>query len=250
MDRTRFTTIAHRDHVYCNPISPEKMDRVVGLIELEAGARALDIGCGKGELLVRLIELYGVNAVGVDSNAEFIREARARATKRVPGARPEFHSMDFSRFPVAEESFDVAACLGASHACGGLREALSAQARAVRLGGYVLIGEGYWRREPTPEYLAMLGATRDELTSHAGNVHLGIESGLTPMYAVASNQDEWDHYEWLYGRAIERHLQEHPDDPDHDAMMQRIQEWRRHYLETGRETLGFGLYLFRKGTRH
>jgi cyclopropane fatty-acyl-phospholipid synthase-like methyltransferase len=250
MERDKFTTIAHHDHVYCNPISAEKMDRMIGLLGLTAGQRVLDIGCGKGELLIRLIEMYGVHAVGVDTNTEFVREARSRAAARIPGAKREFHRMDFATFPVADESFDLSACVGSSHACGGLRKALCTLARAVRPGGYVLMGEGYWRREPNDDYLAALGTTRDELTSHAGNVRLGIENGLTPMYVVASNQDEWDHYEWMYGLSVERHLKAHPEDPDRDAMAERIREWRRHYMESGRDTLGFGLYLFAKETRH
>jgi hypothetical protein len=32
-------------------------------------------------------------------------------------------------------------------------------------------------------------------------------------------------------------------------MALRIRDWRRLYLESGRETLGFGLYLFTRGSR-
>ena len=247
MNSMRFSTIAHRDHVYCNPISPEKMDRVLGLANLREGARVLDVGCGKGELLVRTAELYGASAVGVDSNPEYLREARARAATRAPHRTIELHEMEFGSFPASDASFDLAACIGSTHACGGYRTTLEALERLVRPGGHVLVGEGYWKREPSAAYLEGLRALREELTDHVGNVRAGIEAGLTPMYAAASNQDEWDHYEGLYARAVERFLSEHPEDPDREAMALRIRDWRRLYLESGRDTLGFGLYLFARG---
>lgn len=247
MDRARFSTLAHHDHVYCNPIGSVKMDRVLTLLDLPPGTRALDIGCGKGELLVRLAEKYGARGVGVDTNAEFLDVARARLAARAPEVEVELLHQDFAGYPAGEAAFDVVACIGASHACGGYRAALRTLLERVKPGGYVLMGEGYWRREPAPEYLAALGgATRDELTDHAGNVLIAMDAGLIPMYAAASSPDEWDDYEGLYARSIERHLINHPDDPDAEEMGRRIREWRQNYLQYGRDTLGFGLYLFAK----
>ncbi len=39
--------------------------------------------------------------------------------------------------------------------------------------------------------------------------------------------------------------QEHPDDPDAPAMLDRIRRWRDGYLRWGRDTMGFALYLHR-----
>ena len=246
MDRARFSTIAHRDHVYCNPIGVEKIDRVLPLLDLSVGARVLDVGCGKGELLVRIAERFGAAGVGVDPNAEFLAEARTRAAARAPHANLEFLETEFAGYATGPDSFDAAVCIGASHACGGYRPTLRALRRLVKPGGHVLVGEGYWRGEPAVAYLRALEATREEFTDHAGNVTAGIDEGLLPMYAAASSQDEWDHYEGLYARAIERYVQAHPEDPDAPAMTRRIRDWRRNYLEHGRDTLGFGLYLFAK----
>jgi len=246
MNRLRFSTLAHHDHVVCNPISLEKLDRVLGLLDLAPGARVLDVGCGKGEMLIRLIERFEVRGVGVDLNAEFLDEARARAAARVPAADLTLLETPFEEFDHAPGSFDAALCVGSTHACGGYAKALRALARAVRPGGPLVVGEGYWKRDPDPGYLSVLGAARDEMSDHAGNVAAGIEQGLTPLYSVTGSDDDWDHYEGLYARAIERFAAEHPDDPDCDAMLTRIRRWRDAYLRWGRDTLGFGFYLFRK----
>jgi SAM-dependent methyltransferase len=250
MDRTRFSTIAHRDHVYCNPIGAEKIDRVLALLDLSPVARVIDVGCGKGELLARVAERYGASGVGIDTNGEFLREARARVESRAPGVAIDLREVDFAKYDDAPGAFAAGFCIGATHACGGYRAALRALARLVRPGGHVVVGEGYWRQAPSAEYLKILDATFDELGDHAENAMLGFEEGLVPLYAAASSRDEWDHYEGLYARAIERHVAEHPDDPDASEMTKRIRKWRRAYLEHGRDTLGFGLYVFVKDGAH
>ena len=65
------------------------------------------------------------------------------------------------------------------------------------------------------------------------------------MRAAVSSDDDWDRYEWLHCRAVEVYCKEHPDDPDSPAMLERIRGWRDLYLKWGRDTLGFGVYLFR-----
>ena len=69
--------------------------------------------------------------------------------------------------------------------------------------------------------------------------------GLIPMYACVANEDEWDRFEWL--QMHEQFISCQPDDPELPAVISRIHAWREIYLHWGRDTLGFGLYLFQKG---
>jgi SAM-dependent methyltransferase len=243
VDQTRFSTIAHTDHRFLCPLSAAKAEELIDVMELSASDRILDVGCGKGELLVRIVERYAVAAVGIDPNPSFAAKAREAARERVPGAAVQIREERAESY--APRDFRLAMAIGATHAYGGYRESLRALAKASRPGGQVLVGEGYWRRPPAAEYLAVMGADATEFTDHAGNVAAGCGEGLTPLYSRASSDDEWDHYEGLYARAMERHLAHHPDDPDHTEMRDKIRRWRDAYLRWGRETLGFGFYLFR-----
>ena len=90
----------------------------------------------------------------------------------------------------------------------------------------------------------MLEATREHHATHADNVAAGLDEGLLPLYAAVSSEDDWDHYEGLYARAIELYALAYPDDPDTPAMLARSRTWRDAYLRWGRDTLGFALYLF------
>ena len=66
MDMWKFYDITHREHIVCNPTSEEKLARLVELFRLSADASVVDIACGKGEFLIRLIEAYGVRVLGID----------------------------------------------------------------------------------------------------------------------------------------------------------------------------------------
>jgi len=44
--------------------------------------------------------------------------------------------------------------------------------------------------------------------------------------------------------SMEKYCYENPNDPDCNSMLNKIKSWKRTYLTWGRDTLGFGLYLF------
>jgi ubiquinone/menaquinone biosynthesis C-methylase UbiE len=206
--------------------------------------QVIDIGSGKAELLIRLVERYQVQAIGIDRSPYFMEEARQQAAERVPSAQLELHETDVSVFPIEPASFDLVICIGACDIFGGYEKALQTLAQYVRPGGQILVGDGYWKREPDATYLAAFGGTREEFATHAENVAAGVELGLIPYYSLTSNEDDWDHYEWLHSNAIESYALYHPDDPDVPELVERIRAWRTIYLRWGRDTLGFALYLF------
>jgi len=218
---------------------------MVDLAHPDPRSRVLDVGCGKGEALVRIAERSGATGLGVDPNEAFIADARRRAAVRAPG-QIEFRAVTLAEAPLAPASFDLALCVGSTHAFGGHREALRGLAALVRSGGHVLTGEGYWKRAPAAEYLALLGGTEDEFTDHAGNVAAARDEGLEPVASHESTLVEWDDYEHRYAEHVERHAAAHPDDPDREAMLARIRRWHDGYRRWGRDTLGFGLYLMRR----
>ncbi len=266
-DPWRFTAIAHRRHLLLNPLSDAAVDRTLDSLEVGAGDRVLDVGCGPAEMLIRLIERRGVSAVGVDPNPHFIEEARRRATVRGVMDRLELRHREFSESE--GEQFDAALCIGATHAFGGYRGTLRALARIVRPGGVIAVGHGYWMREPDREYLAALEAIptgreipdvladpgieatlaeiRNEMESHAANGATVGEEGLTLLGSEVASEADWHGYEDLYARGIEDWVRDHPQDPDTAAMARRIDRWREAVARWGRNTMGFAVYRVRIG---
>jgi SAM-dependent methyltransferase len=244
MDRATVSAIAHGDLELLNPLSPAQLDEVVELLDLPRGARVLDVGCGRGEALLRIAHRWGARGVGIDSHEPYVAHARRRATEQ--GAELELHAADAATFAYERGGYDLAMTIGSSHALGGdFRAALGELAALARPGGQVLLGEGYWRREPDEQYLAALGASRDELSDYAGVIGAGAAAGLVPLYAAVAQQTDWDRYEWRLILNSERYAAAHAGEPGTNDVAERARAARERYLAPGgRDTLGFGLFLF------
>ncbi len=106
------------------------------------------------------------------------------------------------------------------------------------------LGEGYWRQPPAAGYTALLGEPAGIYHDHAGNIAVAEQLGLVPLYATVSNEDEWDDFEWGHRQRFELAAWRNPGDLDAQQRLQESREWRDGYLRWGRDTMGFGLYVF------
>lgn len=246
MDTWKFYDITHREHVVCNPTSEEKLARLVGLLRLPAGAQVVDIACGKGEFLIRLAEVYGAQGKGIDISPFFIAEAKRRLEARAPSAGITFIQMDGADFqPDDPHGLDLASCIGASWVFGGHASTLDALTNMVKPGGWVIVGEPYWIREPCKDYLEASEVAREDFGSHFSNAEAGERRGLDLVHTMVSSQDDWDAYEGLQWYATAAYARSHPDDPDVAELVERVSEARAAYLRWGRDTLGWAIYMFK-----
>ncbi|MFB3909457.1 MAG: cyclopropane-fatty-acyl-phospholipid synthase family protein [Candidatus Eisenbacteria bacterium] len=247
MDIWKFYDVTHRHQLICNPTSREKLEQLVELLRLPAGASVVDIASGKGEFLVRLAETYGVSGVGIDASPHCTRDASAKLTARVPQSGVVFREMDGAAFvPDKPHSFALASCIGASWVFGGHGKTIDALLGFVRPGGWIVVGEPFWRREPAAEYLEALGMPRSSFTTHAENAAAGEGRGLELAYTLVSSEDDWDRYEGLQWFGVSEYARSHPEDPDLPELLERIAKQRTDYLRWGRDTLGWAIYVFRQ----
>ena len=235
MDRAQASRIAHGEVRLWNPLSEAALDEAIELLEPPTGARVLDVACGRAEVLRRVAERFDVEATGYDSDAALIESGPAGLDLQVRDSPPS-------------GPFDVVLCIAASHALGGFPDALGALRELVRPGGELLLGEGYWRRPPSAEYLdALGGASADELADYGGLMRAAEEAGLTPLYCVVASEADWDRYEWRLILNAERWVAANPEDPGADVLRERARRAReRMTMPGGRETLGFALVLLRR----
>jgi SAM-dependent methyltransferase len=210
VDRAQVSRIAHGDLRLYNPLSEAQIDEAIGLLDLKQGARVLDVACGNAEVLRR------------------IEQARAPGLELLVADEP----------PTGP--FDLAVCIASSHALGGFPAALGRLRDLVSPGGQVLLGEGYWRRDPSPEYLdALGGATADELSDYGGLFAAAEAAGLVPLWSCVSTETDWDRYEWTQVLNAERH--------GGQELLERAAAARRRLtMPAGRDTLGFALALLRR----
>lgn len=248
MDKWKYYDITHREHVLCNPISIEKLEQLIALLRLGSGAQVLDIAMGKGEFLIRLAERYHIGGVGVDLSPYCIADAERKRRERVPDARLQFLKMDGAAYePGTPESFDVASCIGASWIYQGHRGTLKALIGMAAQRSWVVVGEPFWRQEPAEAYLSATGDKRSDFGTHYENAMAGRDLGLTLAYTLVSSQDDWDNYEGLQWYAANAWASQHPGDPDAEEVLERVREGKDAYLRWGRDTLGWAIYVFKKG---
>jgi SAM-dependent methyltransferase len=245
LSRERYSAIGHTGMVFWNPVGEAVLDDWIVALSLNRDSRVLDIGCGRAELLMRLIERYGCSGVGVDNSPLVTAIGQAELARRLPLAVCELRCEPFDAEDFAPRSVDLICCIGSTHAMVNYATALETLRNLVKPGGLILVGEGYWRKEPDAAYLAFLQSTSEELNSHAGNIELATGLGLQLERACETSDVDWARYEDGYASNIYNYLAANPDDPDAAAIRERIDPWRDAYLRWGRDTLGFGLYLFR-----
>jgi len=245
-DPWKFTTIAHGNHRYCSPLSAAKAAALIRLFAPDAGGRVLDIGCGRAVFLMDVVAAHPVHGVGVDANATFIAQARSAAAERGLAGRLTLIAAPLAEAVAPDDRCAGVICMGSSQAVGSFADALAWAWQRLQPGGTALFADGYWKRPPAQDYLDVLGATADEMQSHAGNAALARDAGFRVLATATASDDEWDEYEGLYCAAVERYVDAHPDDPDADAMARRIRPWHEAYLRWGRDTLGFGFYCLLK----
>src|SRR5436189_291199 len=82
------------------------------------------------------------------------------------------------------ETFHLSVMMGAGGIAGGMAGICSTLKGWTKGGGYVLVGEGYWRQKPPADYLALLGGPESQFLDHRGNVQAGVDAGLIPMHAT------------------------------------------------------------------
>jgi SAM-dependent methyltransferase len=224
------------------------LDKVLAPARLDPGARTLDLGCGNAAMSVHLAEAWGCEVDAVERSPAVAAIAAERiAASAAAAGRITLHNVASRDFLTPERRYDLIVCAGASGVVDGAPEpaaVIAALRPHLAPGGFLLWADGVWRREPDAAFVAMMGNLA-AYKHHSENIAAGEAAGLVPYYAATSPQEDWDDFTWRMTAAVEHWLAAHPDDPDAAAVRQRSAFLRAVYVAQGRDTLGFGLYLFR-----
>ncbi len=134
---------------------------------LRAGAVALEVGCGNGDLAARLVDaLHPARYVATDLDTDQIEVAKAHLAKRYPDGIPqglELQTADMLQLPFSDASFDAILAVVAihhatpnHHESGEVPHALAQLDRVLRPGG-VLIYEEILHKDLIRAWLAERG---------------------------------------------------------------------------------------------
>ena len=138
----------------------QKLDMVCRKLELAAGQRVLDVGCGWGSFAIHAAERHDVRVLGITLSEPQAAVAQRRVRERGLEDRVEIRVADYRE--LHDDPFDAVASIGMVEHVGSSQIDVYAQqlARALRPGGR-LLNHGIARmRMGDPEAGPVLGALR------------------------------------------------------------------------------------------
>jgi SAM-dependent methyltransferase len=245
----RYHEIAEAQHRIQNPFSDENLMLLGEICDLKPGMHQVDLACGKGEMLCRWAERFGIQGTGVDISPVFIEAARQRAAGLGVASQVEFHVGDAVQFEAMPESYDIVSCIGANWIGGGTRGTLD----LIRQKGLksspeslVLMGEIFWKEKPDKEALKGMGVKHGEWAEGLGEILDWFnEAGAHLVEMVIASDEDWDRYEGLTWRAFDRWMRENPDDPEFDQLVDFARDCQRNYLIYERPLCDWGVFVLR-----
>lgn len=245
MDGLHMHEISEAGHRILNPFTDDKLLLLGEICRLQPGHQQLDLACGKGEMVCRWAQRFGIGGLGVDISEVFVPAARARAVELGVDERVRFEHADASTFRAEDDAYDVVSCIGATWIGDGVAGTIELMRPSLRPDGLLLIGEPYWRAEPPEDVQAALGFGTEEFVSLSATADRFDAAGAELVEMVLADGDSWDRYAAGQWWTIERWLRDHPDHADTPAMRQHLTESRASYLAHQRCYLGWGVFVLR-----
>ena len=245
----RYHEISEAYHRILNPFTDEKLMTLGEACRLQSGQRQLDLACGKGEMLCRWAQRFGIWGIGVDISHIFLAAARERAQELGVGDQVKFEQGDASHPRIEALRYDIVSCIGATWIGGGLAGTVDLMRPMVQDDGLLLIGEPYWLSEPPPDVCAGLQVRSDVFASLLGTADRLAAAGVELIEMVLADQDSWDRYvaaQWL---TVSYWLLARPNDPEAPGLRRFLEDGRRSYLAYSRNYLGWGVFVGRLRTK-
>lgn len=241
--------IAEAGHRILNPFTDDKIMLLGEVCRLRPDQRQLDLACGKGELLCRWADEFGIEGHGVDISEVFVPAARARAAELGVADRVTFELGDAATAVPDGAGYDIVSCIGATWIGGGLIGTVALMRRALGPDGLLLLGEPYWAEDTPAEAYAALGIAPDEFTTLAGTLDRLETAGLELLEMVLADGDSWDRYVAAQWWTVSDWLRANPGSPDAAAMREYLDTSRRTHLRYQRRYLGWGVFVCRDNVR-
>lgn len=230
--------IVERDHDLQNPTSAEKIRLLGDYLRLTAQSNVLDLACGKAGPALILASTYGSRIHGIERNPAFADAARARIAEAGLESLVDVETADAADVALEIGAWDAVLCLGAAFIWGTIADAAATLFPAVRRGGYLAIGEPFWREWPLPA-----GLDPDQFVDLEATVARFEQAGVVLTGILAASEDDWDRYESLHWRAIEEWLADDPKHPDAADVRTQHERFRADYVCAKRALLGWAIFV-------
>lgn len=184
--------------------SPDAALRLLERNVHEAPPRLVDLGCGKGALLIHLAKRFGWHGRGVDLVPEFIAEARRFAGECGVADAVDFEAKDMGKELTDGGEWDLVLFGFDSEALGELPEALARIAACVAPSGLLMVDLAW---APSGRSVDFPSESQVLESAHAAGLRLVDRETLDPAWMATEGSR---HLELIRGRAIEL-ARNHPE---------------------------------------
>jgi hypothetical protein len=235
------------DLSFMTPLSEARATRLVEFLSRNLAGTIVDVGCGWGELLIRVLEATpDAKGIGIDLDRDSTDRAVSLARERGVEGRASFITGDVkANLPSVSQG---AICIGASQIWGppveanqplDYRSALTALRSMLDRGSPVIYGEGIWTASPTPQAIAPLAGRYDEFVSLPELLDIARGCGFSVMQVHQATLDEWDEFESGFSAGYARWLKRNgPDHTDALEVRARGEKQSNAYFRGYRGVLG------------
>jgi SAM-dependent methyltransferase len=237
--------IAERNHRIMNPLSEATLLRLGEVCRATPRTTVLDLACGKGEMLCRWSQTYGISGVGVDYFQAFLDIAYARSVALAVTDRLTWVQGDAAQYQPTPHSFDVASCLGATWIGGGIAGTINLLKAALKPDGFMLIGEPFWEDGTPDEAYPAWDMTKGEYVTLPETLARLENAGMELVDVALSTQEDWDRYEAMQWMAVGDYLRENPDDPTAREAWEWKAAQKRSYFQYARRYFRWGVFVLR-----
>lgn len=231
--------ISERYMEIVNPSTPEKILTVGKILGVGQDSRIIDFGCGYGEVLALWAERFGISGIGIDIREHACDRAQNKMHKRGMAERIEIVCANAAEYPFEKHGFDVALCIGASFIWDGYRPTIRTMKKAIHATGKLVVGEPYWLKGGVPSEYTEQQAVHTEYEL----LQITREEGFDLEYVVRASHDDWDRYEAGDWYGLIRWIEENPDHPERQDVIDHLHKAQDEYLRYGREYLGWAMYV-------
>ncbi len=140
-------TAERLDRLYSTGDVIEQRARTRAALDLRVGERVLDLGCGPGHLACELAHVVGETGLvtAVDSSADMLAIARARAEREGVAERMRFVHADAAGLPLADATLDAAVSVQVLEFVPDVALALAELRRVLAPGGTLGLVDTDWR---------------------------------------------------------------------------------------------------------
>lgn len=136
----------------------DEVVEVLREVNFPVGGTVLDLGCGRGDISMRVAGAFDAEVTGVDSYPPFIEIARQSAEEAMPESRCRFVAEDLRMSLAKSVRFDAVLMIAVGPVLGDSAKTMSMLRTVLRDGGWVIIGDGYLEDgvPPSADYEGLL----------------------------------------------------------------------------------------------